>query len=210
MATRLDQTMMFTVHDAFRRDLDHLARVTERADDDPRHVLRTALGWELFKRHLLIHHRSEDAALWPALERELAGRPGDLALLTAMAAEHEVIDPLLALVDATLADRETGPERLGGAVEALSSALRAHLRHEERDALPLIDVTLPEEQWQAFGQEHGRRVGDGAPRYLPWVLEAARPERVAAVLGLMPPPLAAAYEAEWRPAYESVNRWPVA
>jgi hypothetical protein len=205
----LDLTMMLAVHDALRRDLERLTRATERPDDDPWHVLGAAVGWELFKRHLHVHHTAEDAALWPALERELAGRPADLALLAAMEAEHAVIDPLLVGVDAALADREHGPQRLGGAVDALTAAVRTHLRHEEHDALPLIGATLPEAEWRAFGEHHRERIGDGARRFLPWVLDGADPVRAAAVLGGMPQPLLAAYEAEWRPAYEALARWPV-
>ena len=205
---RLDLTMMFTVHDAFRRDLDVLERLTSSPDDDPRLALRSAVGWELFKRHLRVHHTSEDVALWPAMERLLAGREAELELMAAMEAEHSVIDPLLAGVDAALADRDGGPARLGAAVEALSSALRGHLGHEERDALPLIDATLPEEDWATVGQEHATRIGDGASRYLPWVLDDADPADAAHLLAGFPPPLVQAYETEWRPAYESLPRWP--
>jgi len=205
---RLDMTMMFAVHDAFRRDLQVLERLTSSPDDDPRLVLRAAVGWELFKRHLRVHHTTEDVALWPAMERRLAGRQPELELMAAMEAEHSLVDPLLAGVDAALADRDGGPDRLGAAVEALSSALRGHLGHEERDALPLIDATLPEEEWSAVGQEHGTRIGDGASRYLPWVLDGLDPAVAARILGGFPPPLLQAYEAEWRPAYEALDLWP--
>lgn len=205
---RLDMTMMFAVHDAFRRDLQVLERLTSSPDDDPWLVLRAAVGWELFKRHLRVHHTTEDVALWPAMERRLAGRQPELELMAAMEAEHSLVDPLLAGVDAALADRDGGPDRLGAAVEALSSALRGHLGHEERDALPLIDATLPEEEWSAVGQEHGTRIGDGASRYLPWVLDGLDPAVAARILGGFPPPLLQAYEAEWRPAYEALERWP--
>jgi hypothetical protein len=200
--------MMFAVHNAFRRDLDHLLRVTERPDDDPAAVLRAAVGWEMFKGNLHVHHTAEDAALWPAVTSAVEGRSGDLALLVAMEAEHAVIDPLLALVDATLADRETGPERLGGAVDALSTALRGHLRHEEHDALPLIDDVLPEADFQRFGEAHRERVGTGLPRYMPWMLEGAPEETTTRILSVMPPQLLAAYESEWRPAYRSLELWP--
>jgi len=128
--------------------------------------------------------------------------------MAAMAAEHAVIDPLLAGVDAALADRDRGPARLGAAVEALSSALRGHLGHEERDALPLVDATLPEADWAILGQEHAQRIGDGASRYLPWVLDGADPAAAARLLAGFPQPLVQAYETGWRPAYESLPRWP--
>lgn len=38
------------MHDAPRRELEHLAKVTARLEDDPRAVLRTAVGWEPFTK----------------------------------------------------------------------------------------------------------------------------------------------------------------
>ncbi|GAA3309021.1 hypothetical protein GCM10020295_72550 [Streptomyces cinereospinus] len=70
-----DMTMMFMIHDALRRELERMARITARADEDPRHVLRTAVGWELFKKFLTIHHTAEDVTVWPVMQRALAGRP---------------------------------------------------------------------------------------------------------------------------------------
>lgn len=205
---RLDMTMMIAMHDALRRELERLARITARTDDDPAHILRTAAGWEAFKTYLHVHHTSEDDMAWPVMYAALAGRPAEIALLDAMEAEHEAIDPLLAAVDAALADRESGPERLGGLVDALATGLGGHLRHEEAETLTLIDATMTEEQWSAFGKEHSRRIGTEAARYLPWLLDGASDETVAAVLGrFIPPPLVAAYETEWRAAYAEHGLW---
>ncbi|MBH0247876.1 hemerythrin domain-containing protein, partial [Streptomyces cavourensis] len=63
----LDMTMMFAIHDALRRELERIARITSRVDEDPRHVLSTAVGWELFKKFLTAHHTSEDLTVWPAM-----------------------------------------------------------------------------------------------------------------------------------------------
>lgn len=128
----LDMTMMFAIHDALRRELERIARITSRVDEDPRHVLSTAVGWELFKKFLTAHHTSEDLTVWPVMYKALAGRDSETALLDAMEAEHAVIDPLLTDIDAALADRDTGAERLGGLVETLFTDLNAHLDHEER------------------------------------------------------------------------------
>jgi hypothetical protein len=62
----------------------------------------------------------------------------------------------------------------------------AHLDHEKADGLALIDATVTEEQWQAFGAEGGRRIAGDAWRYVPWMLEGATPEVTAAVLGRSP------------------------
>ncbi|WP_217370670.1 hypothetical protein [Nonomuraea antri] len=44
MSTTLDMTTMYAMHDALRREAEHLARVTARVDGDPRAILRTATG----------------------------------------------------------------------------------------------------------------------------------------------------------------------
>jgi iron-sulfur cluster repair protein YtfE (RIC family) len=91
----LDMTYMYVFHDALRRDLERIARFTARGSDDPSRMLRSAAGWEMFKKYLRIHHQAEDDAVWPVMYQVLADRPDDLALLDAMEAEHGAIDPLL-------------------------------------------------------------------------------------------------------------------
>jgi hypothetical protein len=207
MTQRLDMTMMYAMHDALRRDLERLARVAARTDDDPRKVLRTGLGWESFKAFLVAHHTAEDETLWPALQGELAGRPDDLALLDAMEAEHAAIDPLLQAIDDTLVDRDSGHQRLGDLVDALATGLTGHLRHEEGETLDLIGATLSEQQWQRFGQDNAARNGDRAPVYLPWLLDGADEDRAAQVLARMPEQLRVMYRDVWRPAYDAQPRW---
>ncbi|MFF0596185.1 hemerythrin domain-containing protein [Streptomyces antibioticus] len=207
----LDMTMMFAIHDALRRELERIARITSRVDEDPRHVLSTAVGWELFKKFLTAHHTSEDRTLWPVMYEALASRGAcsEIALLDAMEAEHGVIDPLLADIDAALADRDSGAERLGGLVDTLCTDLRAHLDHEEREALALMDLTLSPQQWAAFSAEQKDRIGGDANRYLPWLLDDIDAARVAVIVGKLPPPLRAACETEWRSAYEDLDIWAV-
>jgi hemerythrin-like domain-containing protein len=202
-----DMTMMYATHDALRRDLDDIARITARGQDDPKTVLRSAVGWELFKSFLHVHHSAEDDLLWPAMRRALAGDSAAQALLDAMEAEHAAIDSLLISIDAALADRESGPARLGELTDGLSSALRGHLDHEEIDILPLINATVTEQEWSAFGAETGKRVGQDIQRFFPWALEDAAPDIRAAVLGVLPPPMVYAYRDVWQPAYAELNRW---
>ncbi|MFE7480743.1 hemerythrin domain-containing protein [Streptomyces sp. NPDC057552] len=204
----LDMTMMFALHDALRREVERIARITARADEDPRHVLSAAVGWELFKKFLTAHHTAEDLTLWPVMYAALADRGSETALLDAMEAEHALIDPLLTDIDTALADRDTGAERLGGLVDALRTGLRAHLDHEEREALALMDLTLSQEQWTAFAAEQRNRIGSDANRYLPWLLDDMDAARAASVLAQLPPPLRAAYETEWRASYEDLRIWP--
>lgn len=207
MGFKLDMTMMFTMHDALRRELERIERISRRTDDDPRRILKAAVGWELFKTYLVIHHTAEDDKVWPVMEQALAERPDDLALLAALEAEHAAIDPLLAGIDAALVDRDHGHEQLGGLVDALHTGLSGHLKHEEGEGLALIDATMNEQQWTAFGQEHGTRVFADARRYLPWVLDEADEERAALILSRMPEAIHTAYRDEWQPAYVALDIW---
>ena len=208
MAFKNDMTWMYVMHDALRRELECIARVTARPDDDPKQVLRTAAGWEMFKSYLRIHHTAEDDMLWPPMRQALADNSDGLALLDAMEAEHAAIDPLLAAIDTAVADPDTGPQRLGDLTDALATALRGHLKHEEDEGLALIDATLAPEQWQALGVETGTSLGDDVQRYMPWVLEDAPPEVTARLLGQFPAPLLAAHRDQWQPAYAKLTVWP--
>lgn len=203
----LDLTAMYAMHDALRRELAHLDRITTRASPAARQVLATAVGWQLFKKALHIHHTAEDDALWPPLRENLAGSPDDLALLEAMEAEHAAIDPLIEAIDALHADPDADPARLGDLVDSLAAGLAGHLKHEEDAALPLIQRTLTAEQWAHFGQVHAQRIGPDAPVLLPWLLDGADETTVAKLLAPLPEPARSAYATQWFPAYEALDRW---
>jgi iron-sulfur cluster repair protein YtfE (RIC family) len=205
---KLDMSMMFAMHDALRRELVQVTRIATLKDDDPGPLLRAALGWELLKKFLLVHHTTEDDVLWPALRARVAGHPGRLALADALEAEHIVIEPLLTAIDAAAADPDYGYQRLGDLTDELVAKLTAHLTHEETDGLPLIDASLTAQQWQQFAQTHGERLTGHASMYMPWLLNGASPQTLDAVLGKFPPPLLAAYREQWAPKYAALTIWP--
>jgi hypothetical protein len=62
-----------------RRELVQVTRIAAVRDDNPGPLLRAAVGWELFKKFLLVHHTTEDDVLWPALRAQVAGHPDRLA-----------------------------------------------------------------------------------------------------------------------------------
>ncbi len=203
---KLDMTMMLTIHDAFRRELARIGTITAHPTDDPRHILRTAIGWRLFKNYLRIHHTTEDETVWGLMEQKLADKP-DLALLDAMEAEHAAIDPLLSAIDEALTDRNRGHERLGGLVDALTTNLNGHLTHEETEGLALVDSTLSQEQWSRFAAVHLKRVGDEVGTYLPWLLDSASEEWTETVLSRLPPHGRVNYDAMWKAAYDQLDLW---
>jgi Hemerythrin HHE cation binding domain len=208
MEYQLDMSMMFAMHDALRRELVQVTRIAALRDDNPGPLLRAAVGWELFKKFLLVHHTTEDDVLWPALRAQVAGHPDRLALADALEAEHAVIEPLLTAIDAAAADPDYGYQRFGDITDELAAKLTAHLTHEEDDGLALIDASLTPQQWQQFAQVHGQRLTGDASMYMPWLLNGASPQILDAVVGKFPPPLLAAYREQWAPAYAALDIWP--
>jgi len=192
---RLDMTVMLATHDALRRDLTRAVGRQSRS-----------AGWNLFERFLHVHHTAEDDALWPAVRTHVGDHAGDLTILDEMASEHTRIEPLLAAIDDAFGTSDPGP-KAGELLQALDAELRHHLDHEERDALPLIDRTLTEEEWVGFAEAATKEVGADGPRFFPWLLEGADEETTGHVLGLLPPPVQDAYRNDWLPAYEREARW---
>ena len=207
MEYQLDMSMMFAMHDALRRELVQVGRIARLRDDHPGRLLRAALGWELFKKFLLVHHQSEDDTLWPTLRTNVAGQPDRVALADTLEAEHAVIEPLLTAIDAAAADPDYGYQRLGDIVDELTTKLTAHLAHEETDGLPLIDASLTAQEWQHFAQVHTERIRGDAPMYMPWLLNGASPQMLDAILSKFPPPLLTAFREEWGPKYAGLDVW---
>jgi Hemerythrin HHE cation binding domain len=188
----LDMTMMFAFHDALRRDLEPVARMTARS-----------AGWDLFERFLRAHHDAEDDALWPVLREELTGQSEGLSLLDDLEAEHAALGPLLEAIDDGLDGGTPAPQ----ARADLAARLQEHLAHEEQEGLPVIDRTLDDEQWMQFGEAAVARIGPDMPTLLPWVLDGADPERTKAILGDLPEPVQRDYRNEWQPAYAARSWW---
>ena len=193
---KVDFTLMYAVHDAFHRDLRCLTAAVEAARTADPAVLA---GWATFKNQLHVHHTAEDTSLWPPLRQKVT-RPDETAVLDAMEAEHARIDPLLSQVDASLA--------ASGPVGALAQTLAAHMKHEEDQALPLVEAHLGPDGWAAFRKATGKIQGlRGGAEFFPWMLDGASADTSKKVLGMLPPPARLLYWAVWRPRYARTPRW---
>jgi len=210
MEYRLDLTMMFTIHDAFRRDLVEIARVAAADDRTGCQSLQYQLGWELFKKFLVIHHQTEDDILWPVLRSHVKDDPDRVAAVDALETEHAAIEPCFLAIDGTPANQDQGRPPLADLASELVMSLTAHLAHEESDGLALIDAFLTPEEWQHFARVHGGRLIDDAPTYIPWLLDQANPSAVESFLGNIPLPLAAGYREHWAKDYAALELWNVA
>jgi hypothetical protein len=177
----VDLTVMYLVHHAFRRDLaDFAAAVPLTPVEDRAAWQALRERWGLFSAVLHHHHTGEDVGLWPLLLERLDAE-GDVdgrATLEAMAAEHDDIDPLLAACEAgfdRLAQTPDDDARAALTVRVVAARehLARHLRHEEVDALALVQRHLSQADWLAlekthFKAEYGFR---DTVRMVNWVLE---------------------------------------
>jgi hemerythrin-like domain-containing protein len=157
----VDMAMMYVMHHAFRRDLTAFAAAASSTPVHDRQSWRAlAERWDLFAELLHHHHSGEDTGLWPLLmERtDAEGR----VVLEAMEAEHAEIDPVLHACAAgfarlsTHADEDT---RAALAVRlcAAKESLGRHLRHEETEAIAIIQEVLTQQDWEHLEAEHFRR-----------------------------------------------------
>jgi iron-sulfur cluster repair protein YtfE (RIC family) len=192
---RDDWTLMYALHDAFRRDLDQLLDTTA-----PPAAVRAR--WQVFRGQLHFHHTAEDTVMWPPVRAKLAGDPAGLALMEEMEAEHAQIDPLLATVgDAIEVSAE--PARLRELLTRLSETLAGHLAHEEAEALPLISKVLTRAELGQIGRAIARQGGlRQAATMFPWALSEARPGARDRVLAELPAPARLLYRAVWLPRYQ--------
>jgi iron-sulfur cluster repair protein YtfE (RIC family) len=199
---KVDFTLMYAVHDAFRRDLRCLTAAVEVGQTaDP----AVRAGWATFKNQLHVHHTAEDTSLWPPLRQKVT-RPEDTAVLDAMEAEHARLDPLLSQVDASLAASDRAG--IAGNTKALTAALAAHTEHEEDQALPLIEAHLGPKGWAAFRKAVGKSQGlRGGAEFFPWMLDGAPADTNKRILRMLPAPARLLYQAVWRPSYARTPRW---
>jgi hypothetical protein len=199
----VDFTMMYLAHDAFARDLRRIAAACERGDP---FTARTRAGWAMFTEQLHVHHRAEDASLWPSL-RARRLQPDEELTLDAMELEHVQLDPQLEHIDAALAEHDA--DSLTASVQVLSLGLTAHMRHEENDALPLVDRYLGRRGWDEFARAIRKAQGGlrGGAVFLPWALDAATADMQRSVFALLPRPARVLYRRIWEPKYRRANWW---
>jgi len=175
-----DQTGMYVMHHAFRRDLGRfVVAVRQTPIGDAPTWRALTRRWGRFAAILHHHHTVEDENFWPILVRHAEER-GDaeaLAMLVAMEDEHGDIDPALsdcqhgfqAMVEHPCADHRNALDvHLTGAREALD----AHLGHEETEALPFLQEVLSTAEYAVLEAAAGRGYPARLiPFLLPWVMD---------------------------------------
>jgi hypothetical protein len=175
-----DMTMMYVMHHAFRRDLDRfVAAVAATPVEDRAAWTALATRWDRFFTILHHHHSLEDQYIWPFLmERADAA---EREVLEAMEEEHEQIDPLLTAVAegfaALAGDRvPAGAEDLRAGLKVRVSATRdllaRHLRHEETEAIAVLQRCTTAEEWKGLtDQIESSKIALPLPFVVGWCAE---------------------------------------
>jgi hypothetical protein len=172
--------MMLVIHAAFLRDLRRLTAALEAVADGTTAPGRAAAlpeRWKWITEQVHHHHSGEDAVLWSALREVLPDDPAALRVLDRTEHEHDGLDPLRAELDRGL--------------RALAAALAAHLAHEERAAVPLLEHRPPPAVPARSERGQQRWLGPRAAmtQFLPRLRDGAPPDRREHVLGRLPAPL---------------------
>ena len=198
----VDMTVMYVMHHGFRRDLARFAAAIPATpiDDGP---TWTALRrrWDTMAAILHHHHTAEDAGVWPVLRARAS--VADLAHLAAMEDEHHALDPLLdatagalgELVGLVDAGRLGSARRLRDLVaEQVNDARRvlsAHLDHEEREAIAIIQRHLTQAEWTEIEKRHfqSRPAPAGIGFLVSWFLEGIPADQVPTVIASVGAPV---------------------
>jgi len=216
----VDTMAMYVMHHAFRRDLAAFAAAVPATPVEDRATWRRLQQrWELFAAVLHKHHSGEDAGLWPMLldRVDAAGDAQGRRTLEDMEAEHGEIDPTLQACAAGFARLAEHPQIEGAADERAALAVRlvaarerlgAHLRHEECDAMALVQHHLTQEDWEEMVREHfdkGQTPKD-LVRVVPWAVHGLSREQVKQVGGSAGPVLVLAWRLFMKRPFERRER----
>jgi hypothetical protein len=201
-------TIVYLIHEAFRRDLARLAGALRAPRTDPPRARALRAHWEFVDEQLHHHHSVEDDSLWPLVRPKLPGRDEALAVLDAMEAEHQKLLPGGRAVSAEFESFAVRPDQaagtaLAGHLDELATQLGAHLDSEELRCFPVVDEALTPEEFETFGKATAKAVGmRGSARFFPWIFDSADPVERAAVLSMPPPPVRLLCRYVWEPRYQ--------
>ena len=150
-----DTRTMGIVHSALQRDLTRASDAL-KGPPVPGDAQRAAIAQHVqaMMEFLHVHHRGEDAWLWPTMRRL---NPSASALLDQMEDDHLAIAPHMEKVTSAAADYEksaAGREALASALSELRGSLDPHLRRDEDDMMLIVATTLTTRQWDDWEQEY--------------------------------------------------------
>ncbi len=154
----LDVTQLRQGHHQMRRLLGILAReaATLRQGADADLALMADVLRYLTEYPDRYHHPVEDLALWRLAERGSLPRPAAEELDFEHRAVRHHGGQVLQLLERGLADALAPRAWIAMAAEQYAAALNAHMTHEERDLLPLLEEALSPADWEEIARASAR------------------------------------------------------
>src|SRR5471032_2347539 len=89
-------TIVYLIHEAFRRDLGRLSAAVRAPAVSPERARQLEAHWDFIDDQLHHHHLVEDASLWPLVRPKLSDRDDELSVLADMEAQHVTLVPMCA------------------------------------------------------------------------------------------------------------------
>jgi hemerythrin-like domain-containing protein len=188
---RPDTTDMVSVHDVFRDVLDAAPKLIGSVDvADADRVALLSNFYDNILNFLVVHHGGEDELVFPRLVER---RPGDVATIERINAQHHDVDDAVAVANRTLAAWAGGDAsaqlKAAAALGDLGQMLRAHLSEEEKTILPMCAESLTMEEWgQLPGHGMAHFQGDKIWLILGLIRQRMSQEQLAMMDAHMPPP----------------------
>ncbi|CAN3980321.1 MULTISPECIES: hemerythrin domain-containing protein [Streptomycetaceae] len=175
------------VHSALRRDLARLPnalRLLQPGEDEKGAALLR--HWTFVTAVLSCHHEQQDTRIWPIVRRFA---PELRLLLNWLESDHHNLDHSFTRVTTLvrIASRDTGSVwPVAYAIEDLAARLETHLRVEERQLLPRMELVFTENSRVGSLPElldvmHSAD-GPGTPDALAWLLDGVEPALVERLL----------------------------
>jgi hemerythrin-like domain-containing protein len=200
-------TVVYLIHEAFRRDLGRLSSALRATNVDKARAGQLGAHWHFVNEQLHHHHEVEDASLWPLVRPKLADRQDQLAVLAEMEEQHVGLLPLCADIDTGFASFAGNPDaqsaaELADRIDNLAPRLEDHLDDEETRCFPVVEQAMTDEEFESFGKATAKAVGmRGSARFFPWIFDGADPIERHAVLSMPPPPVRILCRYVWEPRY---------
>lgn len=201
-------TIVYMIHEAFRRDIGRLSSALRSSTVDAARVRQLRAHWDFVNEQLHHHHQVEDDSLWPLVRPKLAGSQDELAILDDMESQHITLQPLCEGIGHGFTSLESSPDRqsagdLAERLDAVGTRLAQHLDDEETRCFPVIEHAMTEQEFESFGKATAKAVGmRGSARFFPWIFDSADPQERSSVLTMPPPPVRILCRYVWEPRYE--------
>jgi DUF438 domain-containing protein len=179
------------IHAAVRRDVARTEQALRALPDgDVSRAREIWTAWSNLVRELTHHHESEDANIWPFLER----RGFDRELLAAMESEHATMKQALTSASTAIAAVVSSPTSAhataaANAVASCSGVVNAHLEHEERDVEPMIQQLVDDGEWKAIAKKLRPASIVDAANALAWMEDGAGERERSSLRANLPGPV---------------------